>query len=186
MAMEDIISKIKENANAEIEKANSDAESKIQQINTEKSKTISDYQSQMEAKLKIELQQIKSQSDSKANIDSRSIYNKALEEKLNEGFKTIQDNFSDFCKTDAYKDILGSLVKEALKELGSGTTIIVNPRDKDLIKAPKTSKIKVDESISGGIRALSKDGSMGIDETLNDILDSVKDKIAIEFLKFIK
>ncbi|ASI13678.1 A-type Na(+),H(+)-transporting-ATP synthase subunit E [Candidatus Mancarchaeum acidiphilum] len=186
MAMEDIISKIKENADAEIEKANSDADSKIQQINDDKSKAISDYQSQIDAKLKIELQQIKSQSDSKANTDSRSIYNKALEEKLDEGFKIIKDNFDEFCKTDTYKEVLGAIVKDALKELGAGATITVNPRDKDLLKVPKTCKVKTDESVSGGIRAVSKDGSMGMDETLDDILDSAKDSVAIEFLKLIK
>jgi len=185
MALEDIIKEINESTESKIKEINDSTDEQISKINSDKDNEIKSYKDQMDKKAKAILSQIQIEAQSRTNMDSKRLYDEKVEEKLNDAFTIIKDSYSDIRKTPTYKKVLNKIVSDSVEKLGKDAIISINSKDKDLIDANGIN-IKVDDAIVGGVRAVSKDGSKEIDETLDNIIDDVKDQLAMKFLKQIK
>ena len=83
-----------------------------------------------------------------------------------ESVKSAIGNIPD----DEKKVLLTKLAAQAMETFKSGV-IFVNPNDKGLVSAPAGFEVKEDTGIAFGLRAVSGDGKMALDSTLETLLN---------------
>ncbi len=186
MAMKDLIDNIKEDSAKQIEKIKSDRDKQISDIESNKNKQIQDYNEKLDSKLELEINRIKTETNSKIKIDSKTIMDQEIQSKLDNAFEAIKANIPKFKKDPIYEKMLNKIVDNSVKELGTGASVHVSKDDVEKIKAKKGIKVVEDKSINGGVIVISKDGLMEVDKTIDNILSDVYDEIAINLMKFIK
>ncbi len=146
------------------------------------------YLDEMKSKSDSDAKQLLTRELSRANIEAKGIYQKAVNDVINESFNALYDNLNEYTESADYSKLLAKLAKSAMEELGPGSRIILNKKDVQKVKAAvKEANIEESkEDFVGGLRATSKDGKMYVDYSLGKIIDSLKEQMAVKLLTLIK
>ena len=184
MSAEKIIDQIKKDSEKEVKQILSEAKSQA--------KTIVDS-AKNEAKKESEkiLTEGKKQSEniekiliSKANQDVKREIMNAREKIIEDCFIKAQHELS-ILKGSRYEKLVGKLINDGAKKLGSDCTVKVS-RDADK-KIAEELGLSVSGNVesSGGVMLVSSDGRVTLDHTFEGILKREKDKIRIKVGKLL-
>lgn len=184
MAIEKIITKIKEDGEEEARKILSEARKEAKDIFEKKQIEI---EKDKEKKLTVGKKEIKTKTNiiiSGAKRNSRKKILETKEEIINNCFSIAQNELKEL-EGEKYKEIIIKLIKEGEKVLGNGF-IVLPSREEDIELLSSLSVIigEKREAI-GGITLVSKDGKISIDNTFDGILERLRDDIRIGAAKIL-
>ncbi len=187
MGIEEIADRIEKEAELKVKGILEDTDSKSVAIINNAKKKADALLSQRLSSAKESAEMIVSKASSKAEVEGSQIYQKALSESINKSIEDIRKQLPAYAKSGDYKKLLNKLCASALEEFGDGCIITANKQDIDVIKQiPGISVEQAGGAFSGGIIAYSSDRKRSIDYTLDRLLSSIEDKIAVEVLKRVK
>lgn len=187
MGLEEIIGEIEAEASrkiSEMRHKSKDEESRITAAAKSEADRILD---EANGKAADEARSIISREISKAEMEAKGLYNKAVNDSLEDALEQIRESFGEYRNGREYQQLLEKLVQLAATGLGDDCRILVNSADKKLLPSKGKLKVETDDSkVPNGIIAYSSDGRKFVDYTLRSILEDSKDAIAAELLKSIK
>lgn len=188
MGLEEIIKNIDLETKARAKQLNDESIVAARKIEDEAEDQASSYLDEQKAKADNDAKQLLMREMSRANIEAKGIYQKAVNDVINESFDALYGNLNEYTESTDYSKLLAKLAKTATDELGAGCRIILNKKDVQKMKG--TAKdITIEESkedFVGGLRATSKDGKMYVDYSLGKIIESLKEQMAVKLLDLIK
>ncbi len=124
---------------------------------------------------------------SKAEMEAKGIYNKAVNDSLEDALEQIRASFSDYRKGKEYAQLMEKLVRLSARSLGEDCKVLVNGADRKLVPSKGKMKVEADDArVPDGLVAYSADGRRFVDYTLRNILEGSRDSVAAELLKQIK
>ncbi len=187
MGLEEILANIERDTKAKMSQIAVEAENNAKRETEEAQKRAEAYNRHMEQKAQGDSSRLLARELSRANIEARRIYGEALESTINSTLDEVRESLNDYAKGADYPGLLNKLAKAAYDELGSDCMLYLQKRDLPKLKVakgidPKESK----EEFSGGLKAVSKDGRLSIDYTLENLFSMVKEDIAVQILKMIQ
>ncbi len=188
MGLEEIIKNIEADTKAKskqiVDAANAEAKKIEENAAAEAAEQTKDSNSKADSDAK----QLLTRELSRANIEGKGIYQEAVNGYINDAMQTLGDNLGDYTASAEYQKLLGVIAATAVKELGPGCTLMLQKRDLQKLRgAGKDAKITESrEQFAGGLRGLSQDGKMYVDYSLEKIIESLKDGIAVKLLDQIR
>ncbi|WP_393971306.1 hypothetical protein OXIME_001576 [Oxyplasma meridianum] len=184
MTLEEIIKDIQNKKDLDLEnlsrkfqedelKLRLDAERRIKKISEDYEKKIANEKSLLERK-----------EISEAELDSRTSVRKKYNELMETGLAKATFYLEDLQQWKNYPEILESMIAIAKKSLGTGCTIKASKADIPKLSEHKGINIVAsDEITKGGIKAVSKDGSMELDLTTDTIMADIREKLSVGILE---
>jgi V/A-type H+-transporting ATPase subunit E len=157
---EDEVSKIKADAQAEADRILADATSKIAEIEEKEAK-----------KRDEEIERLKRQEISSAELESKKIVLAKKKEVLAKAFdQTLSDleNAPADKKLEQYK----AMVKK-VKDVIPNPTAVMSPKDSFTAEQLGVSKVVTDDRVAGGLILQSEDGQVEVDMQYSTILQSI-------------
>ncbi|MCL5430290.1 MAG: V-type ATP synthase subunit E [Candidatus Marsarchaeota archaeon] len=185
MGLEEIVNGINKDTQEKIEAMMKDANAKADRIIEEAKREAEVHKKEMDEKAKHDAQMLDARERSRANIESRHIYDNAVNSKMQEILYIIRSYLSEYVKTADYGKLLNKLESDAEAQLGSDCTVFVMKRDMPILKGAK-AKIKAigeKNSMVGGLEAESADGTRSVDYSLEHLFEDLKQELSAEILK---
>lgn len=188
MSLEGIEKHIKQEEKERVRSILSAAKKKYYLILANSAKKVEKTMSDNSSKMKFDMNSLFDAEVNAAKAEAEKRYNLAFSEKLNEISKNTEKVLGEFVETENYKELLKKLVNKAHTELGEETSIYVKDRDLELVKSafPNLKVSSTNEKFIGGVKAMSKDGSMGVDLTLKELLRRNNDVLIANISKRIE
>jgi vacuolar-type H+-ATPase subunit E/Vma4 len=187
MGLEEIVARIEKDTELKVKKTLDDAGLKSQSIMDDAKKQAQDYLSGKLSAASEAAEMLVSKASSKADVEGAQIYQMALNNSIEKSIEDIRKQLAVYAKSEDYKRLLAKLSEAASKELGEGCIIMARKQDMVMIKPMQGVSVEqAKEAFSGGIVAYSADRKRSIDYTLDKLLDSIKDRVAVEILKRVK
>jgi vacuolar-type H+-ATPase subunit E/Vma4 len=188
MGLEEIIKNIELDTEAREKQINEQAIAESRKIKEDAEGRAEKFLAQAMAKADNEAKQMLMRELSRANIEAKGIYQKAVNDAINKSFQSLFDNLEDFMETSGYAELLRKLAKLAVEELGSDSTIFLQKADIQKLKTTQKegSIQEAKEEFVGGLRALSKDGKRYVDYSLEKIIESLRERMAVKLLDLVK
>ena len=128
-------------------------------------------------------------------LESRNQELLLIEQAVNNYFEKARERFRELSRDKEYKSMLNEMIDDCISAIGTGE-IIVESNEKDSkivaeIVAKKPKKVKLtlsDKSINviGGLRAISPDGSLTFDSTLEVRMERLKPLIRKEIVQTLR
>ena len=176
---------------------NKNAERKAEQIAQNAKKNAEGYEAkalaEMErsfgesvAKAKSEAAQLLSSMKARSDMAARQLYNAELEARISDAFDWLRKSLPDYAKTKDYTALLKKLASMASEELGDGCRLLVRKEDLQKLKGVKGAEAGVDSKSAGGLVGVSADGRRYIDFTLETLLNEIRDRLEVRFVKEIE
>ena len=182
MGLEEIISNIDKDTKAKVASVLDEAAKETQRIREDAKKRADGNSAAMRYKAQSDAYRLVARELSRANIESRKIYQEALTGVIDGTLDSLYGALGEFVKTSEYATMLGKLEKQARKELGDNCTVYVQKTDSIRFKGAANVKETKDKFI-GGLVATSSDGRMSVDYTLESIFQGLREDMAIQILK---
>ncbi len=187
MGLDEILEKIEKDSEAKVEKIIEAAHSESKKIVDDAKRKGDERINSAKEKAEFESKAMIAREESRTRIEAAQRYQEALNAHINGAVDTVRKHLDEYRKSPDYKKLLNKLVERSVSDLGEGCTIYVNQSDVPLIRQSEQFHIaEPQDAFSGGIKAVSKDGTMSVDYTLEELLKGVSDKIAVGILKAIK
>jgi V/A-type H+-transporting ATPase subunit E len=121
-----------------------------------------------------------------------------IESAINDIFAKAKQKLGSTYNAKEYRDLLKAMIEESVERLGSAEVVIeCNKNDFELVKKilsdlpPNKNKVKLTLSkkpvdIIGGIRAVSGDGTMTLDNSLDSQIERLKPLIRKEIVQLLR
>ncbi len=179
MALEEVIKSInldaKKKAEVLLERAASESEKVIREAKEKAASDLEKAKSEAESDAKSE----KERAMLSKRMELNREYYRKLNSTINETKTEMREHANELRNGETYGKLLGELYRRAVSQLGEGCVVHARPEDLRSISASKSSKLVPDNSIVGGIICSSEDGSVGIDYSLNGIMDKLNEGITL-------
>jgi V/A-type H+-transporting ATPase subunit E len=114
---------------------------------------------------------------------------------VNNYFEKARERFRELSRDKEYKSMLNEMIDDCISAIGTGE-IIIESNEKDLkfvaeIVAKKPKKVKLTLSdkpinVIGGLRAISPDGSLTFDSTIELRMERLKPLIRKEIVQTLR
>jgi len=123
---------------------------------------------------------------SAAQLEASALKLRTQNEAVQGIFGKVEEGIAALMKDKSrYQGVLNNLFKEAAEAVGNVSSIIVNPADKDLIKAPQGVKVETDPNIVGGLRLRGDKSNATIENTLGARLETLRNDLASDVYKML-
>lgn len=187
MGLEEIIKNIETDTKSRAKQILDDAAAQAEKIYLDADASAKEHIEQVNAKAESDAKQLVLRELSRANIEAKGIYQNAVNDSINQSLDTLHNSLGEYMKSADYSKLLGKLATLAVGELGDGCTLLLQKTDLPKIKASQGSTVQeAKEEFVGGLRGYSKDKSMYVDFSLDKIIGSLKEDIAVRLLDLIK
>ncbi|MGP6207935.1 hypothetical protein ACNF42_07920 [Cuniculiplasma sp. SKW3] len=171
MSSEDIISSIEEKGKKEIARINSECESNLGKIETDKKNAMDEIEKKWSKKIQEDMANLTRRGEDESRLEYRSII---MNKKSSEVSKFVDSSESFYDKIrdiKGYDSFIAESVSKALSELGKNCKVIVSSKDKKIVSKIE-GDFKTEETVKEqiGIVAISKDGKRILDLTLHSLI----------------
>lgn len=183
MGLEEILSKIRTETEAEYSKTIADANAEADKIILEAKKNSDSLLKERKNQSEKELQDEKLRSIASARLESKRKELEAREEILKRYENEALHYLQEFAQSADYKDFLLRMVKDGVSKIGSGSIVSVNAADKKILANSKSVDFQISpEPIGcmGGAIISSKDGKKRVDNTLESIFEDRKEDLRLK------
>jgi V/A-type H+-transporting ATPase subunit E len=175
------------------------AETLLSELEEKRKKQLSNLESEfalrkqeIEKTVESELTRISQLADSKATelslrekiriegagkLQAKKILFDATEKMLERNLSAVRDAFSKYSLSKDYDELLSKMLRYASKRLGGEIGVICRRVDADRLEKLGATVISADLKSIGGFKAESKDGSLELDLTFEEILRNHQEEI---------
>jgi vacuolar-type H+-ATPase subunit E/Vma4 len=122
----------------------------------------------------------------RSDMAARQLYSEELEARMSDAFDWLKKGLPDYAKTKSYTALLKKLASMASEELGEGCRLIVKKEDLPKLKGVRGAEAGGDNKSAGGLVGVSADGKRYIDFTLETLLEEMRDRMEVRFVKEIE
>lgn len=165
-------------------------------LDSSRTRLQSEYEAIAESAKK-EAENLKRQIIGSSRLSARNKELVLIESAINEIFRIVKEKLQSKSNDKLYKDLLRKMIEESISPLDSPEIIIeCNKNDYDTVKKilqdlSTNKKVKLTLSkkpidIVGGIRAVSADGTMTLDNTLDSKIERLKPLIRKEIVQLLR
>lgn len=179
-----------------ISQIDSGIQESLTKLDSSRTKLQSDYEAIVESAKK-EAENLKRQIIGSSRLSARNKELVLIESAINEIFRIVKEKLQSKSNDKLYKDLLRKMIEESISPLDSPEIIIEsNKNDYDTVKKilqdlSTNKKVKLTLSkkpieIVGGIRAVSADGTMTLDNTLDSKIERLKPLIRKEIVQLLR
>lgn len=179
-----------------ISQIDSGIQESLAKLDSSRTKLQSDYEVIIESAKK-EAENLKRQIIGSSRLSARNKELVLVESAINEIFRIVKEKLQSKSNDKLYKDLLRKMIEESISPLDSPEIIIEsNKNDYDTVKKilqdlSTNKKVKLTLSkkpieIVGGIRAVSADGTMTLDNTLDSKIERLKPLIRKEIVQLLR
>jgi V/A-type H+/Na+-transporting ATPase subunit E len=179
-----------------ISQIDSGIQDSLTKLDSSRTKLQSDYEAIVESAKK-EAENLKRQIIGSSRLSARNKELVLIESAINEIFRIVKEKLQSKSNDKLYKDLLRKMIEESISPLDSPEIIIEsNKNDYDTVKKilqdlSTNKKVKLTLSkkpieIVGGIRAVSADGTMTLDNTLDSKIERLKPLIRKEIVQLLR
>jgi V/A-type H+-transporting ATPase subunit E len=179
-----------------ISQIDSGIQESLTKLDSSRTKLQSEYEAIVESAKK-EAENLKRQIIGSSRLSARNKELVLIESAINEIFRIVKEKLQSKSNDKLYKDLLRKMIEESISPLDSPEIIIEsNKNDYDTVKKilqdlSTYKKVKLTLSkkpieIVGGIRAVSADGTMTLDNTLDSKIERLKPLIRKEIVQLLR
>jgi V/A-type H+-transporting ATPase subunit E len=179
-----------------ISQIDSGIQESLTKLDSSRTKLQSEYEAIVESAKK-EAENLKRQIIGSSRLSARNKELVLIESAINEIFRIVKEKLQSKSNDKLYKDLLRKMIEESISPLDSPEIIIeCNKNDYDTVKKilqdlSTNKKVKLTLSkkpieIVGGIRAVSADGTMTLDNTLDSKIERLKPLIRKEIVQLLR
>lgn len=179
-----------------ISQIDSGAQESLAKLDSSRTKLQSEYEVIIESAKK-EAENLKRQIIGSSRLSARNKELVLIESAINEIFRIVKEKLQSKSNDKLYKDLIRKMVEESISPLDSPEIIIeCNKNDYDTVKKivqdlSTNKKVKLTLSkkpidIVGGVRAVSADGTMTLDNTLDSKIERLKPLIRKEIVQLLR
>ncbi len=188
MGLEEIISNIEGDTKAKVNKILDDAKAEAVKVRQNALKDAEEYTADMAARAQTEVNQLMAREQSRSDIEAKQIYNNTVNKTIDDALNVIKSNLASYAKSEQYQKLLSKLADRAVKQLGNDCIISATKADvAKLAKGKLKAKVvESDEDFSGGIKAVSEDGAMSVDYSLESLVNGMNNDLVTQLMKLIK
>ena len=184
MSSEAIIKQIQKDAEKEIKKIQKDAQNKIDEIEKNINKQIKEQEELILSNGKKEAENIKKIRISQAHQEAKRELMNAKETIIENCFEKAKQKLIDIDE-NRYRQIIQNLIDNGSKQIkGSFSIQTSKPLDK-IIAEEKNIPVSGTIHASGGIKLVSEDGKITVDNTFEGILKRRKEEIRVKVGKML-
>ena len=168
----------------------------LAKLDASRTKLKSEYEAIIESAKK-EAENLKRQIVGSSRLTARNKELVLIESAINEIFRKVKEKLQLKSNDKLYKDLLRKMIEEGISRLDSPEIVIeCNKNDLDVVKkivqdlsADKKVKLALSKKpidIVGGIRAVSADGTMTLDNSLDSKIERLKPLIRKEIVQLLR
>jgi V/A-type H+-transporting ATPase subunit E len=168
----------------------------LAKLDASRTKLKSEYEAIIESAKK-EAENLKRQIVGSSRLTARNKELVIIESAINEIFRKVKEKLQLKSNDKLYKDLLRKMIEESISRLDSPEIVIeCNKNDLDVVKkivqdlsADKKVKLALSKKpidIVGGIRAVSADGTMTLDNSLDSKIERLKPLIRKEIVQLLR
>jgi len=168
----------------------------LAKLDASRTKLKSEYEAIIESAKK-EAENLKRQIVGSSRLTARNKELVLIESAINEIFRKVKEKLQLKSNDKLYKDLLRKMIEESISRLDSPEIVIeCNNNDLDVVKkivqdlsADKKVKLALSKKpidIVGGIRAVSADGTMTLDNSLDSKIERLKPLIRKEIVQLLR
>jgi V/A-type H+-transporting ATPase subunit E len=179
-----------------ISQIDSGIQESLTKLDSSRTKLQSEYEAIVESAKK-EAENLKRQIIGSSRLSARNKELVLIESAIDEIFRIVKEKLQSKSNDKFYKDLLRKMIEESISPLDSPEIIIEsNKNDYDTVKKilqdlSTNKKVKLTLSkkpieIVGGIRAVSADGTMTLDNTLDSKIERLKPLIRKEIVQLLR
>ena len=179
-----------------ISQIDSGSQESLAKLDSSRTKLQSEYEAIVESAKK-EAENLKRQIIGSSRLSARNKELVLIESAINEIFRIVKEKLQSKSNDKLYKDLIRKMVEESISPLDSPEIIIeCNKNDYDTVKKivqdlSTNKKVKLTLSkkpidIVGGVRAVSADGTMTLDNTLDSKIERLKPLIRKEIVQLLR
>jgi V/A-type H+-transporting ATPase subunit E len=179
-----------------ISQIDSGIQESLTKLDSSRTKLQSEYEAIVESAKK-EAENLKRQIIGSSRLSARNKELVLIESAIDEIFRIVKEKLQSKSNDKLYKDLLRKMIEESISPLDSPEIIIEsNKNDYDTVKKilqdlSTNKKVKLTLSkkpieIVGGIRAVSADGTMTLDNTLDSKIERLKPLIRKEIVQLLR
>jgi V/A-type H+/Na+-transporting ATPase subunit E len=128
-------------------------------------------------------------------LESRNQELLLIEMAVNNYFEKARERFRELSRDKEYKNMLNEMIEDCISAIGTGEIIIEsNEKDSKIVaeivaKKPKKVKLTLSDTpmnVIGGLRAISPDGSLTFDSTIELRMERLKPLIRKEIVQTLR
>jgi vacuolar-type H+-ATPase subunit E/Vma4 len=187
MGLEEILKNIEIDTRTRTQQITDAASAELRKMEESSELEVAEFRKSADAKSENDAKQLMTRELSRANAEARALYQKAVNEYLDECIETIQQNTGSYIGSADYPKLLGKLADMAVEELGNDCTIMVQKNDIQKLKGLKGARVQESrDQFMGGLRAESADGTMYVDYSIEKIMDSLRESVAVKLLNLLE
>ncbi|HEX9317482.1 MAG TPA: V-type ATP synthase subunit E [Nitrososphaeraceae archaeon] len=168
----------------------------LAKLDSSRTKLKSEYEAIIESAKK-EAENLKRQIVGSSRLTARNKELVLIESAINEIFRKVKEKLQLKSNDKLYKDLLRKMIEESISRLDSPEIVIeCNKNDLDVVKkivqdlsADKKVKLALSKKpidIVGGIRAVSADGTMTLDNSLDSKIERLKPLIRKDIVQLLR
>lgn len=198
-SLERTIDKVLSQAESEfVSQIDSAFQQAIDNLEASRTKLHAEYEAIIESAKK-QAENLKRQIIGSSRLTARNRELLLIESAINEIFEKAKERLQSKVDEKSYKDLIRKMIEESISKLDSPEIIIeCNKNDYELVKkviqelsANKNNKVKLTISkkpvdVVGGIRAISGDGTMTLDNSMDSRIERLKPLIRKEIVQLLR
>ncbi len=186
MGFKEILQQIEEQRDKNIKSILSAARAQVAAINEETANREKEIKSDSRNTSKEETIREMGQQAYFHRVEAKKLRREAVNDMINSALKQLNENLKEFTSSPKYQKLLAKMLVRAKTELGQDAMVYVRKEDLEKVKKMLPESLKAEQSrenISGGIKAVSRDGKLSMDLSLESISRSLQDKLVYRLLK---
>lgn len=185
MGLDDMLTTIKSDTEAQSSKIISDAKAQSDTIIADAKKRADSIISQGAQQSQRDVEEERMRLLASARLEANRRLLEARDEVLKGYEEQASGYLSDFPNSPEYKDFFVRMLIDGVSKIGDDAVVQINPRDKQLLKDPRLKQLKVQVSQDplnsiGGVVIYSKDGKRRVDNTIESIFNDRKDELRLK------
>ncbi len=186
MGFKEILQQIEEQRDKTIKSITSDAKAQITKIEEETANRKKEIKLHSRSASKDETMREMEREVYVYRVEAKKLHREAVNELVNGALKQLAGNLEAFSSSPKYQKLLSKILAKVKTELGQSAVVYVRKEDLEKVKRVLPTSIRAEQSkddISGGIKAVSQDGRLSMDFSLESIAGSLQDKLVYRLLK---
>jgi V/A-type H+-transporting ATPase subunit E len=118
-----------------------------------------------------------------AKLEAKKLIFEATEKMLEQNLAQLKEVLADYSRTAEYKNLLSAMLRHAVSRLGEDCTVSCRQPDGNILRELGAKISSSDLQTIGGFKVASKDGTLELDLTFEELLRSHDDDIRAALLE---
>ena len=183
MPLEDILQEVEKRKDQEIKKISEEYETKIGSVNSEVEEELQRLEAYYSRKLEEDSRALREREVELAKMEAKGLEREKISQLMNNALQRADFFLRNIADTREYSQILRKMVNLSMEILGENCIVHARKADLSFLQDMNRIRIAKDHIKEPGIIAESSDGNRELDLTIGTVMDDLREKISLEFVK---